>query len=147
MSTSQSVPTCRLGTALRTQAWTELLDRGTVRRYRPGAVILRQGSRGSYVLALAEGRAMITRTEASGQELIVAIMHPGEVLGEMTVLDQAPRTATVTALAPCTVHVMSSEQFRALIRSHDAADSVAPGTLCPRPRSRAPPRSREPGIP
>jgi CRP/FNR family transcriptional regulator, cyclic AMP receptor protein len=41
------------------------------------------------------------------------------------VLDQAPRSATATALAPCTVHVMSSAQFRALIRQFDAADAVA----------------------
>ncbi len=114
-----------LGAALPRQAWTELLACGTIRRYRAGAMLLQQGSQGSYVIALTEGRVMVTRTAASGQELIVAIGDPGEILGDMTVLDQAPRTATVTALTSCTVRVMSSEQFRALIRRHDAADAVA----------------------
>jgi CRP-like cAMP-binding protein len=114
-----------LGAALPTRAWAELLAWGTTRRYRAGAVLLRQGSRGSYVLALVEGRVMVTRIVASGQELIVAIGDPGEILGDMTALDQAQRTATVTALSPCTVRVMSSEQFGALIRRHDAADAVA----------------------
>lgn len=114
-----------LGAALPTQAWAELLACGTIRRYRAGAVLLQQGSRGSYVLALAEGRVMVTRIAASGQELIVAICDPGEILGDMTILDQTLRTATVTALSPCTVRVMSSEQFGALIRRHDAADAVA----------------------
>jgi CRP/FNR family cyclic AMP-dependent transcriptional regulator len=114
-----------LGAALPTQAWAELLACGTIRRYRAGAMLLQQGSQGSYVIALTEGRVMVTRTAASGQELIVAIGDPGEILGDMTVLDQAPRTATVTALTSCTVRVMGSEQFRALIRRHDAADAVA----------------------
>jgi CRP/FNR family transcriptional regulator, cyclic AMP receptor protein len=114
-----------LGAALPAQAWAELVACGTVRRYRPGAVLLRQGTRGSYILGLAEGRVMVTRTADSGQELIVAIRDRGEILGDMTVLDQAQRSATVTALAPCTVHVMSSEQFRALIHRHHAADAVA----------------------
>lgn len=114
-----------LSAALPARAWAELVASGTVRRYRPGAVLLRQGTRGSYVLALAEGRVMVTRTAFSGEELIVAIRERGEILGDMTVLDQGPRSATVTALCPCTVHVMSSEQFRALIRRHNAADAVA----------------------
>lgn len=114
-----------LGAALPTRAWTELLACGTMRRYQAGAVLLQQGSQGSYVIALAEGRVMVTRIAASGQELIVAIGDPGEILGDMTVLDQAPRTATVTALTPCTARVMSSDQFRTLIRRHDAADAVA----------------------
>jgi len=114
-----------LGGALPAQAWTELMARGTVRRFRAGAVLLRQGTPGTYVLALAEGRVMVSRVSASGEELIVAIGDPGEILGDMTVLDRAPRSATVTALIPCTVHVLSSEQFQVLIRRHDAADAVA----------------------
>ena len=118
-------PLAGLGAVLPEQAWAEFLARGTVRRYRPGEVLMRQGAPGTYVLALAEGRVMVTRIAASGEELIVAIGDPGEILGDMTVLDQAPRSATVAALTPCTVHVMSSEQFRALIRRHNAADAVA----------------------
>jgi CRP-like cAMP-binding protein len=96
-----------------------------MRRYRAGTVLLRQDAPGSYVLALTEGRVMVTRTGASGEELIMALGDAGEVLGDMTVLDEAPRSATVTALTPCTVHVMSSEHFRALIHRHGAADTVA----------------------
>lgn len=114
-----------LGAVLPPQAWTELLVRGTVRRYRPGAVLLRQGAEGSYVLALAEGRVMVTRIAADGDEMIMAICGPGEILGDMTVLDQARRSATVTAMVPSTVHVLSAGQFRELIRRHDAGEAVA----------------------
>jgi CRP-like cAMP-binding protein len=88
-------------------------------------VLLRQGAQGSYVLALAEGRVMVTRIADGGEEMIMAICGPGEILGDMTVLDQAPRSATVTAMVPSTVHVMSAGQFRELIRRHDAGEAVA----------------------
>lgn len=114
-----------LGAALPPGGWIELLARGTVRRHRAGAVLLRQGSPGSYVLALTEGWVIVTRVEANGEELALAIRHPGEILGDITALDQASRSATVTALTPCTVYAASSEQFRALIERHAAADAVA----------------------
>lgn len=114
-----------LGAALPRQAWTELLACRTIHRYRPGAVLLEQGTGSTYVLALAIGRVMITKIASGGAEMIMAIGDPGEILGDMTVMDQAPRSATVTALTHCTVHVLSSEQFRALIRRHEAADALA----------------------
>jgi CRP/FNR family cyclic AMP-dependent transcriptional regulator len=88
-------------------------------------VLLREGTQGSYVLALMEGRVMITRVTARGEEMIMALGDPGEILGDMTVMDQELRSATVSALTDCTVRVLSSEQFRSLIRKHDAVDSVA----------------------
>jgi CRP/FNR family transcriptional regulator, cyclic AMP receptor protein len=122
-------PTARplegLGAALPLQAWSELLARGTMRRHRAGSVLLRQGTPGSYVLALAEGQVMVTRIEASGEELALAIRGPGEVLGDVAALDQTPRSATVTALIPCTVHAATSEQLSALIQRHGAADAMA----------------------
>ena len=77
------------------------------------------------MLALVEGRVMVTKVTASGDEMIMAIGDPGEILGDMTVMDQAPRSATVTALTRCTVRVLSSEQFAELIRRHGVADQVA----------------------
>ena len=77
------------------------------------------------MFALAEGRVLVGRIAASGDEMIMAIGDPGEVLGDMTVMDEAPRSATVTALTCCTVHVLSSKQFRTFIHKHEVADAVA----------------------
>src|SRR5260370_14873841 len=68
---------------------------------------------------------MVGKVTVSGDEMIMAIGDPGEILGDMTVMDQAPRSATVTALTNCTVRVLSSEQFGALISRHEAASEVA----------------------
>jgi CRP/FNR family transcriptional regulator, cyclic AMP receptor protein len=114
-----------LGASLPSRAWAELLACGTTRHYRPSAVLLQQGARGAYVLSLTEGRVLVTKAAPGGEEMIMGIGDPGEILGDMTVLDQAPRSATVTALTNCTVNVLSSEQFRALIQRHEAVEIVA----------------------
>jgi len=68
---------------------------------------------------------IVTSLAAGGEELALAIRGPGEILGEISALDLAPRSASVTALTPCTVHAASSEEFRALIRKHGAAETLA----------------------
>jgi CRP/FNR family transcriptional regulator, cyclic AMP receptor protein len=114
-----------LGASLPPRVWAELIACGTVRQYRPSALLLQQDSRGAYVLALTKGRVLVSKTSSTGEEMIMAIGDPGEILGDMTVLDQAPRSATVNALTSCTVNAMSSEQFSALIRKHEAVEIVA----------------------
>lgn len=61
-------------------------------------MLLHEGAPGAYVLALSEGRVIVTKASADGEEMIMAIGDPGEILGDMTILDQSPRSATVTAL-------------------------------------------------
>jgi CRP/FNR family transcriptional regulator, cyclic AMP receptor protein len=88
-------------------------------------VLLHEGAPGAYVLALSEGRVIVTKASADGEEMIMAIGDPGEILGDMTILDQSPRSATVTALTKCTAHVLSSEQFHLLIHRHGAVEIMA----------------------
>jgi len=88
-------------------------------------VLLHEGDPGTYVLVLAAGRVIITKASADGEEMIMAFGDPGEILGDMTVLDQAPRSATVTALTQCTTHILSSGKFRLLIDRHEAVEVMA----------------------
>jgi CRP/FNR family transcriptional regulator, cyclic AMP receptor protein len=127
---AMTVPSCRrpltgLGALLPHDAWAELLALGSTRRFRAGDTLLHEGVLGTYVLALAEGRVIITKASPDGEEMIMAIGDPGEILGDMTVLDQSPRSATVTALTQCTTHVLSSEQFRLIINRHAAVEIMA----------------------
>jgi len=45
-------------------------------------------------------------------------MGPGETFGELALLDDKPRSATVTALEPTTAVLLDKSQFRAELRSH-----------------------------
>ena len=68
-----------------------------LRRFVPGAPLVREGEPGGSVLVLLEGSATVYRASAS-RRAAVAHLRPPAVIGEVTVLDRSPRTATVEAV-------------------------------------------------
>src|SRR5215510_10048923 len=98
------------------EVWQALLASGTVRRYDKGEVLMRQGDPGSHVLALTVGRVKVTRVDPDGNELVLAIRGPGELVGEMAVLGYTARSATVTALASCVTYMLASANFLRIVR-------------------------------
>ena len=73
-------------------------------------VLIRQGEPGRECFVIAEGKAKAT-VRGSGS----ASLGPGDVVGEMSLLDQAPRAATVTAWTDMHLLVLTSRNFSALI--------------------------------
>ncbi|MFG2132737.1 Crp/Fnr family transcriptional regulator [Streptomyces sp. NPDC048751] len=97
------------------EAWRELRHQGTTRRFRERSVLLRQGSAGTYLLALTEGLAKVVRREPDGVVTWLAFRGPGDLLGEVSVFSGSPRTAEVVALTPCEAVVLEAERFRRYI--------------------------------
>ena len=75
-----------------------------------GRVLIRQGEPGRECFVIAEGKAKAT-VRGSGS----ASLGPGDVVGEMSLLDQGPRSATVTARTDMHLLVLTSRSFSALI--------------------------------
>jgi CRP/FNR family cyclic AMP-dependent transcriptional regulator len=89
------------------------------REYPEGAVILGQEERGDALFVLASGKVKVVLYGRSGREIILSIFRaPGDFFGEMSLLDDEPRSATVVAAERSTLLVLSREAFRA----HVAAD-------------------------
>lgn len=80
-------------------AVSELLSRRGVAqvRFAAGETIFRQGDRGDLVYMIVEGQVEAIREEEGGEERLLATMGPGEYFGEMALISEAPRTATVRA--------------------------------------------------
>jgi signal transduction histidine kinase len=101
----------RLDALLRESASTE-------RIFARDDVIVRQGEAGDSVFVLGAGAAEALLEAAEGIEVSLALMRPGEVFGEMGVLERRPRSATVRAREPSVVLEIHAPQFRALIEDH-----------------------------
>jgi CRP-like cAMP-binding protein len=68
----------------------------------PGAVIIREGDAGDSLFVVLTGELAVTKR--SGKvEVPLAVVGPGEVQGELAVLEGRPRTATVRAVGPATL--------------------------------------------
>ncbi len=78
--------------------------------FQSGQIIVTQGTPGQAFYLILEGRVEIIR---DGQSL--GAFGPGDFFGEMSLLDQAPRSATIRALEPTTCLMLSSWDFKALL--------------------------------
>ncbi|MFC5179894.1 Crp/Fnr family transcriptional regulator [Actinomadura harenae] len=99
------------------ESWQRLLKLATARSCPSGSTLLRQGDPPTHVLALATGRVKIVRSSAEGDDLVLAVRGPGEILGDYSVLGQDDRSATVIAIEPCTTYAIPADRFLAFVRT------------------------------
>lgn len=86
--------------ALDERSRAELVALGTWRSFDRGDTLMRQGGSSRALFVIATGRVRVVMTTADGDELLVAILGPGETVGELSVLDGQPRSASVSAIEP-----------------------------------------------
>lgn len=88
-----------------------MLAQSFERRHSMGDTLLRQGESGTHVLALCSGVVKVTRRKRSGDLTLLAFRGPGELLGEVAVLDGDVRSASIEAISHCSVAVLSKQEF------------------------------------
>jgi response regulator RpfG family c-di-GMP phosphodiesterase len=98
--TPEDLETVQLLSSLPLRSLEELALRATLTRYHPGQVIFREGDEGLSLHVVRTGIVKIVRHEAPGgaDELVLQTLGPGQVFGELAVLDPAPRSATAVAI-------------------------------------------------
>ncbi|HAM21752.1 MAG: Crp/Fnr family transcriptional regulator [Candidatus Nanopelagicales bacterium] len=63
-----------------------------------GQVLFNEGERGERLYIITDGKMKLGHTSSDGRESLLAVLGPGELLGELSLFDPGPRTATATAL-------------------------------------------------
>jgi CRP/FNR family cyclic AMP-dependent transcriptional regulator len=85
--------------------------------YSPGSVLISQGEKGLGLFIISKGTVRITRTNSpDGPEEVLGTAGAGDVIGEMALLDDMPRSATVTAVDDVTVISLPLWEFRITMR-------------------------------
>ncbi|MBU1099067.1 MAG: Crp/Fnr family transcriptional regulator [Bacteroidetes bacterium] len=69
----------------------------------------------SSIFFLKKGRVKLTRSSPEGKEMIIALINPGEVFGEMAVLDEKDRTDYAYALDECLICAISKDDFKKFV--------------------------------
>jgi len=96
-----------------------------------GTVLMREGDRGDAFYVVLTGRATMVRARRN-----VGVVRPGDHVGELALLDPAPRSATVTAVSPMLVGVLDAGTFSSIIRDMPALSTKLLGALARRLRER-----------
>jgi CRP/FNR family cyclic AMP-dependent transcriptional regulator len=95
-----------------------------------GAELMHEGSTGRECFVLLSGEAFVTIADEP-----VALIGPGDVVGEMAVLEHEPRVATVTAWSPVDALVFSTQEFDSVLDHVPAVTMRVMRTLAQRLRA------------
>lgn len=104
----------------------ELAEATIVRDYPQGQVLCHERDAGDHLIVLEAGQLRVSRYTSAGTEAVLTVVEPPAALGELALLDGAPRSATITAQRAVRVRLVPRQVFLDLLRREPA---VAEGLL------------------
>ncbi len=112
-------------------------DDGLIKKtYRPGEVIFAEGDSGDEAYIVEAGAVEISKRTDSA-ELVLRVLQPGQVIGEMSLIDATPRMATARAAKKTTLIVIPKHVFDKILGKTDAVVRVILGALLGRLRNQS----------
>jgi len=76
--------------------------------YARGQVILREGDFGDRLCVIGDGEVEVVKGVGSGHEVLLATLGPGEVFGEMSLIEGRPRSASIRAVKPSIIYSLTN---------------------------------------
>lgn len=125
---------CSLFRGLGPEQRNAIVSRALIRRYAAGDNIFRMGSPGSSMMAVLSGNVRISISSPGGKELLLAILQPGEVFGEIALLDGKERSADANAVGPCSLAVLERRDVLSFFEHHPEVWPRIVDVLCDRLR-------------
>jgi CRP-like cAMP-binding protein len=111
-----------------------LAARARMRSFAAADTIFLMGAQHDSMLAVLSGQVKISMTSSEGKEIVLAILSPGEVFGEIAMLDGKPRSADAKALTDCNLAVLDRRDVLAALEANPAAWLGFIEVLCSRLR-------------
>ena len=104
----RNVPLFSMLSEVQLQLLTQVLSR---KAYPKNSTIIAAGDPTDAMYIVVSGRLKVVMSDKEGQEVILAILNQGEFFGEMGLIAQAPRSATVTTIEPCELLTITRADF------------------------------------
>jgi CRP/FNR family transcriptional regulator, cyclic AMP receptor protein len=111
-----------------------LVSRAHLRKLDAGDTIFLMDTPGDSMMAILEGNVRISVPSPEGKEIVLAILHPGEVFGEIALLDGKGRTADARAMSRCSVAVLDRRDVLSFFERQPNAWPKLVEVLCDRLR-------------
>ena len=88
-----------------------IADSVVKRRFRRGEIIVEHGKKSNALFILLTGRARVLTSDSRGREVILAVLQPGDYVGEMSLIDNEPHSATVRAEVQTDMLILGRAEF------------------------------------
>ena len=86
-------------------------------RFKRGAIIIHEGTAGSYAYLIVSGSVEVSK-QVGDEKLVLSRLVKGNIFGEMSLVDDKPRSATIVALEETEVIVISRERFESMLEQN-----------------------------
>ncbi|QPF73423.1 Crp/Fnr family transcriptional regulator [Roseateles sp. DAIF2] len=107
-----------------------IADSVVKRRFKRGELIVEQGTKSNALFILLNGRARVLTADTRGREVILAVLQPGDYVGEMSLIDNEPHSATVRAEVQTDMLVLGRTEFsRCLPESSSLSYAILRGLV------------------
>lgn len=111
-----------------------LLTYSRVERYGAGQEIFAKGSPGDSMMAVLCGTVRISSISLAGKEIVLNIINPGEIFGEIALLDGGERSGDAVAMSDCELLVLHRRDFLPFLENHADICLMLIRILCQRLR-------------
>ena len=109
-------------------------DKLEIRDYKPSENIFTEGEPGDKAYIVESGMVEITKDSGRGASLLLSTVKPGEMFGEMALIDASPRMATANAIGKTRLVVIPKAAFGKLLGKTDVVIRTVLNTLLGRLR-------------
>jgi len=101
------------------QSDAEILTRHCqTRSYPANTILINEGDLSNSMYVIKEGEVKVYASDENGKEVILLILHAGEYFGEMALVDDEPRSASVITLTPVKLMVITKADFKNFLASN-----------------------------
>ncbi len=83
-----------------------------------GEVLFTEGDEGDFLCYVVQGSLQIIKKNQAGKDVELAVLKQGQLIGEMAMIEHAPRFATVKALSETVLMVLTRKGFELLLAQH-----------------------------
>ncbi len=123
-----------LFSAMKPEELDEILKFASERRVRRGQTVFQRGDNASSMMVVLRGRIRISTVSAEGKEVTLNVISPGEITGEMALLDGEPRSADGSAVEDTLLLVIERRHFLPFVRQNEDLFLRLLAVLCTRIR-------------
>lgn len=84
-------------------------------KFAKGDLIIQEGDKGNKAYLINKGHVEVRKETIPGESIVISILGPGQMFGEMCLFDDKPRSASIIALGDAEVSVITSDDFKSYL--------------------------------
>ncbi len=84
----------------------------------PGEIVFKEGEKGDYVCFIVDGVIEVIKKTERGKDIVISTLSKGRSIGEMSIIDDSPRSATLKSKTKSTLITLSQEKLNIILENH-----------------------------